>query len=212
MVDVFQTSRGGYRAAKGWRKSSQDKFLSRDEVASLLRAAASDRRKYGINAYDLIALAVNFGLRCSEALDLKQEDFKTLPMGYFRVRTLKRRAFVEDRLYTGREGAKFVAEIVERRRQMTKDSVLFPFGARTARYLFAFYADKAGISPNVSFHALRHTAARMLLDSLEGTKYAAKAMNIVQTFLRHRPTSTQIYTEPTADVMMAVMDLKGIIR
>jgi integrase len=212
MADVFQVTRGGYRAAKGWKKSSQDKVLRREEFVALLEATRSDKRRYGRDAYDLFSLAGNFGLRQSEILSLDHDHFKPLAMGYFRVLTLKKRGHQEDRVYTGRDGQKLVSEILASRRVVTKSDILFPFGSRTARYLFAYYAEKAGISPNVSFHALRHTAARMMLQSLRKTELAAEAMNIVTCFLRHKPATTQIYTEPTAEEMIQAMNLKGVVR
>lgn len=210
MADIFQITRGGYRAAKGWKKSAQDKVLSPREFSALLAAAAGDERKYGYDAYDLFSISGNFGLRQSEALALELDDFKSLPMGYFRVRTLKKRGKQEDRVYAGTEGAKLLSEIVDRRTRLTRSPVLFPFGARTARYLFAFYADKAGISPNVSFHSLRHTAATMMLKAIG--KRMEYPERIVAAFLRHKPTTTQVYLEPTAEEMIQAANLKGVVR
>lgn len=214
MADVFETKRGGYRASKGESKSSQDKIMQRTELQALLDAPKSDTRRYGYDAYDLFALAGNFALRCSEALDLEFTDFKSLAMGYFRVRTLKKKKNKEDRVYTGKMGQQLVEQILESRRRVVgpRGEKLFPFGGRTARYLFAFYSEKAGISPNVSFHALRHTAAKMLIMSLRKTELASEAQNIVTSFLRHKPTSTQIYTEPSAEEMIQAMNFKGVVR
>lgn len=211
MADVFQVTRGGYRAAKGWKKSAQDKILSPKEFAAILHAARSDSRKYGQAGYDLFSICGNFGLRQSEALGLERDHFKPLTMGYFRVDTLKKRGKQEDRVYTGRDGQTLLSEIVDRRWHQTKSSILFPFGSRTARYLFAFYAEKAGISPNVSFHALRHTAASMMLRAI-GKGKMDYPERIVQVFLRHKPTTTQIYLEPTAEEMIQAMNLKGVVR
>lgn len=213
MADVFNVKRGGYRAAKGESKSSQDKVLQRQELQALLDAPKSDRRRYGYDAYDLFAISGNFGLRCSEALDLEFADFSQLRSGYFRVSTLKRRKNLQDRVYTGDKGQQLLEDVIASRRRIAgKSDKLFCFGARTARYLWAFYCEKAGISPNVSFHALRHTAARMLLMSMRKTDLANEAMNIVTAFLRHKPSSTQIYTEPSAEDLIQAMNLKGVVR
>lgn len=210
MVDVFRVVRGGYRAVKGWRKSDQDKVLSPQEFAALLRAAASDRRKYGMAAYDLFSLSGNFGLRQSEVLALEQDDFRTISMGYFIVKTLKKRGYKEDRVYTGSDGQRLAQEIAHRRRLLSRSEALFPFGSRTTRYLFAYYAERAGISPNVSFHALRHTAAVMLLKAIG--KRMEYPDRIVSAFLRHKPTVTQVYLTPSAEEMIQAMNLKGVIR
>lgn len=214
MADVFSVQRGGYRAAKGWAKSAQDKILQRTELQALLDAPKTDKRRYGYDGYDLFAIAGNFGLRCSEALDLEFEDFSSLKNGYFRVRTLKKKKHLADRLYTGTAGRELLTVVLESRRRVVgpRGEKLFPFGDRSARYLFAYYAEKAGISPNVSFHALRHTAAKMLLQSLRKTELASEAMNIVTSFLRHKPTATQIYTEPSAEEMIQAMNLRGVMR
>lgn len=212
MADVFQVTRGGFRASRGWKKSSQDKILSRDEFAALLRAARQDTRRYGSDAYALFSIAGNFGLRQSEILSLEYTNFKTLPMGYFQVYTLKKKAKQQDRVYTGRDGQKLLEELLRERRAIAKGDVLFPFGSRTARYLFAFFAEAASISPNVSFHALRHTAAKMMLYALRKTELASEAMNVVSAFLRHKPGTTQIYTEPSAEEMIQAANLKGVVR
>jgi hypothetical protein len=52
----------------------------------------------------------------------------------------------------------------------------------------------------------------MMLTSLRKTDLANEAMNIVTAFLRHKPSSTQIYTEPSAEEMIQAMNLKGIVR
>lgn len=211
MVDVFKVVRGGFRCVEGFRKSKDDKFLSPAEFKALLDAARADTRRYGSDAYCLFSMSGNFGLRCSEALDLRFDDFRTLQHGYFRVRTRKKRRVLEDRVYTGTAGGQLVREIVECRRRLS-DEFLFPFSQRTARYLFAYYADRAGISPNVSFHSLRHTAARMMLIATGGGDPLKGSMRIVRAFLRHEPSATDFYTDPTPEEMIRAMDLKGVVR
>lgn len=209
MADLYTKIRGGFRAAKGQRKSDQDKMMSRPEFAALLGAAGADRSRHGGDAYDLFALSGNFCLRCSECLELNFEHFRSLPMGYFRVHTLKKKSEGQDRVYTGVGGLGLVEQILERRRKRS-DEVLFPFSSRTARYLFGFYSDLAGLSANVSFHSLRHTAAKMMLEAIgRRMDYPDR---IVNAFLRHKPTTTEIYLTPSAEDMTHAMDLKGIIR
>jgi integrase len=210
--NIYTMIRGGFRCAKGQRKGMEDKFMLAEEFKALLSVAREDDRRYGMEAWGLFALAGNFGLRCSETLDLGFEDFKPLAMGYFRVRTLKQKANQEDRVYTGKDGGKLLSEIVAERRKSSGSDLLFPFTSRTARYLFGFYAKEAGLSKNTSFHSLRHTAARMMLEATGGGDPQKGQMRIVKKFLRHKPTATEIYTEPTAAEMMRAMDLKGMIR
>ena len=104
MADVFRVMRGGFRSAKGHRKSDQDKVLAPKEFQALLNATHPDLRRYGRDAYDLFAITGNYGLRCTEAISLERDDFKTIAMGYFRVHTLKKRAKEHDRIYAGRDG------------------------------------------------------------------------------------------------------------
>lgn len=208
--DVFSVVRGGYRAAKGWKKSDQDKFLGAGELSTLLSSARSDRRRYGADAWALFALASNFGLRQSEVLDLSFKDFSSLEMGYFRVRSLKKRAVQPDRLYVDPVHHKLCSDVLKGRSAVTKGEKLFPFSPRTARYLFGYYAAAAGISPNVSFHALRHTAARFMLQAIGGEfDYPER---IINTFLRHAPSTTMIYLQPTPEDMIRAMKLKGVYR
>lgn len=209
MAELYTKIRGGFRAAKGQRKSAQDKMMSRQEFAALLGCAGSDKSRHGGDAYDLFALAGNFALRCSECLELNFDHFKQINLGYFRVHTLKKRSEGSDRVYTGEHGLNLAIKILERRRKNGTD-LLFPFSSRTARYLFGFYSDLAGLSPNVSFHSLRHTAAKMMLEAIGGKiDYPER---IVNAFLRHKPTTTEIYLTPSAEDMTYAMDLKGIIR
>ena len=208
--DIFGARRGGFANRKGNKKSPQDKAMAVTELKDLLRTAGEDQSIHGRNAYAMLVIAGNFGLRCSEVIDLEFKDFETLHHGYFRVRTLKKKARQEDRAYTGTRCVKFMKQLLEERREVHKTK-LFPFGDRAARYLFAYYAETAGISPNISFHALRHTAARMLLAAQKDGPLAHVAMNIVEFFLRHAPTSTRIYTQPSHEDMIAALNRKEFV-
>lgn len=211
MPDVFTVVRGGFRAAKGFRKASQDKVLSLQELKAVLSRASSDPRKYGRDAWDLFVMAANFGLRAIEVRSLEWDDFRSLEMGYFRVPTAKKRASISggDRMYVDPSHVELIRSVLDSRRKASRSGLLFPMSERTLRYLWAYYADKARLSPNVSFHALRHTAARMVLEAAKGMEYPER---IVNAFLRHKPTTTQIYLQPTAAEMIEVMRRKGVVR
>lgn len=207
MADIYSMVRGGYRAAKGQVKSDQDKAISDIEFRELLKTTKLDRSKHGADAYDLFFLCGNFCLRQSEALELEASNFKSIAMGYFRVRTLKVEAngSKHDRAYVGRSGIKPVQRLLDRRHRY--EGLLFPFTSRTARYLFAYYADRAGISPNVSFHSLRHRAAKAIFKA-NGNNH-----RIADEFLRHKPkTTTDLYLIPTAQEMMDAVDAMGIVE
>lgn len=210
-MTIFGERRGGFNTSKGNKKSQQDKAMTREELHDLLGYAKSDLSSHGKNAYALFFIAGNYGLRCSEVLDLKFTDFDSLRQGYFRVRTVKRRGRQEDRVYIGKKGLAPLLDLLKERERSGNKKKLFNFGDRTARYLFAYYAQTAGISANVSFHALRHSAARMLLDSLKNSDLAHKGMGIVNCFLRHEPDTDEIYTYPSHDEMMYAMDRKPLI-
>ena len=206
MDNVYKVLRGGFSCRKGQKKSPQDKTLSRQEFAALLETTSSDTTRHGIDAYDLFAVTGNFCLRCSEAIDLTQDDFKPLVMGYFRVRTLKKGGHQEDRVYVDQAHRDLLRSMLLRR----KSDRIFPFTSRTARYLFAYYAERAGISPNVSFHSLRHTAAKMMLTAISGKiEYPERVVN---AFLRHKPMATEIYLTPSAEDMTRAIGLKGAVR
>jgi len=207
---IYTMLRGGYRAAKGQKKSSQDKFLSRDEFRHLLGVTSSDSEYYGQMSWDLFALAGNFGLRCGEAVGLTADNFTPIEFGYFRVHTLKKRANIEDRVYVGKSGIRLVREILARRGQ--HNGRLFPFTTRTARYYFAYYAKRAGLSANVSFHSLRHTTARMILEATGDGDPTKGSLRIVRAILRHSPNATEIYTEPSPEELIRAMEKKGIVR
>jgi integrase len=205
MKSLYYMKRGGFRADKGWKKSQADKVLSRDEFKALLSVVGQEANLvYKTNAYSLFTLAGNFGLRCSEAISLEKSHFRTLPMGYLTVNTLKQKAYKEDRIYVGSEGKKLCEKILADQSRMSSGPKLFPFTSRTARYYFAFYASKAGISPNVSFHSFRHCAAHMTWD-------AVKDIRIVNAFLRHKPTTTEVYLYPSAKEMIDAIEKRGIV-
>jgi len=212
MGNVYSVVRGGFRAAPGFRKSPQDKVLSVREAANLLRAALSEGPPHGTISWCIFAMAVNFGLRSKELISLRrQEDFRTLDSGYFRVLSAKKRGVQEDRIYVDPRHASLIREILQR--TSSRSRLLFPFTTRSIRYFFAYYAARAGISPNVSFHALRHTAAKLVLEAASSIRdLAPKAMNIVSAFLRHKPTTTQVYTYPSDEEMLRVMAKKELIR
>lgn len=204
--NLYLDRRGGFRAAKGFKKGMADKLMRPEEFEALLTASAEDDGPHSLVSYALFALSGNFGLRCTEAINLTFSDFASVHFGYFTVQTLKKKASQQDRVYIGRKGIPMVDAILEERRgAVKKEDGLFSFGSRFARYLFAYYAKLAGISNNVSFHSLRHTAAKMM-------HTATGDMRIVNAFLRHRPTSTEIYVYPSADEMSTAMDKKGVIR
>jgi integrase len=205
--NIYEMIRGGFRCARGQKKGKQDKTLSRSEFASILKAARSDKRVHGQNAYDLFFICGNFCLRQTEALELSFANFKSIHMGYFRTRTLKSDSdSQEDRVYVGKNGIELVEELVDRRRKFSSE-FLFPFSSRTARYLFGFYADVAGISPNVSFHSLRHGAAKAIYDANGNNN------RVAEEFLRHKPKSTtDLYLTPSAEEMMRAVDRMGIVR
>ena len=207
-ANVYSVVRGGFRCLKGSRKSDSDKFLSISEFDALLKAAKRDPRVYGETSYDLFTLCGNFGLRCSEALDLEFSDFAHLNFNYFTVRTLKKRSEVEDRLYVGNKEKRLIEGMLSRRKAMSGTGTLFPFCARSARYYFGYYANSAGISRNVSFHSLRHTAARLLLEA------NGNDMRLVKERLRHslgRSDITMVYVKPTPEEMIRAGDNKGVI-
>ncbi len=209
--DIFGARRGGFANRKGNKKSPQDKAMAVSELKYLLQTAGEDESAHGRNAYAMLVIAGNFGLRCSEVIDLEQKDFDSIDHGYFRVRTLKKKAKEEDRAYMGTKCIKFMKRLLEERKEFNKTK-LFPFGDRAARYLFAYYAQTAGISANVSFHALRHTAARMLLAAQKDGPLAHVAMNIVEHFLRHAPTATRIYTQPSHEEMIQALNRKEFVH
>lgn len=209
--DIFGARRGGFSNSKGNKKSPHDKAMAVTELKDLLRCAGEDLSVHGRNAYALITIAGNFGLRCSEAIDLEQKDFETMRHGYFRVRTLKKKAREVDRAYMGTKCLKYMERLLNERKELHKTK-LFPFGDRAARYLFAYYAQTAGISANVSFHALRHTSARMLLSAQKDGPFAHVAMDIVEHFLRHAPTSTRIYTQPSHEDMIEALNRKEFVH
>ena len=214
---IYNTRKGGFRKARGWKQSEMDKFMEPDELRRLLQTCSDgvgQGRMHAQFAWSTIAIAGNLGLRCGETIGLRHDDFKHLRDNYLIVRTLKRRAHIEDRLYVGEGEKELLYEILEYHPGKLMDK-LFRLGERSIRFIFAYYAKLAGLSHNLSFHALRHTAARMIMTAAKAVG-DENPIRHVTARLRHAPGANQvmamIYTTPSPAERIAVANHKGVIR
>lgn len=210
MNDIWSYRKGGLEP--GEKKGDDYKYLTAAQLARLLAVTGNDSSAHALTAYDLFAISGNFGLRCLECKTLEFDDFKYLEDdNYFIVRTAKKRAPVRDMLYVGKAEKKLLAGIVQRRRELERGKILFTLPDRAVRKYFAWFAAKANIHPNVSFHSLRHTAARLFLSAADND------MRFPIARLRHKvggkgQSSTFIYTKPSPEEMIAVANKKGAIE
>lgn len=170
-------------AILGRKKRETDKFPEKHEVEALLAKA----RKGPIRDYMLLFLTANFGLRCAEAVSLTRDDLRDLDRGVLYVHTVKIKGHPEDRLPVSPALVPVISEYLGQMKRGQK--YLFPgakghISERTARYIFALYAQRARIRPILSFHCLRHFCGLMVYDLSKGN------IKTVQSMLRHRSEKT----------------------
>lgn len=186
-------------------------ILTRDEARALL-AAASPRSLTGTRTRALIALGWAAGLRCSEALALRNAD---IDLRTGSVRVLRGKGAKARTTYLHPEALAIVeAWITAKREAEIKSRMLIcgiagqargkpmdtPGGTRTVRAMMTALGERAGIEKRVHFHMLRHTFAAEL--DAEG-----KSHTVIQKALGHTNlATTAIYLDhvSAADVGAAL--------
>jgi len=169
-------------------KTDRDKFLTREELIQLLKAAADISER----DFSLLWICAVLGTRVSELVELRRCDFN-LEQGVAWIDVRKRgknakpgRVYTvipkHDREHVYRWVKKFKGQefIFPGQRQ---NSHLTP---RTAQLIFKEAARRSGLlrlRPKASIHALRHTRAVLLLEETGDVDY-------VKQMLRHRSRAT----------------------
>lgn len=176
----------------GRRTRPMPKFLSVDEVVSLLSAAAGEG-PLALRDRAMLELVYGCGLRVSEAVELPASALH-LDRGYL---TVIGKGSKERAVPVGRRACEAVREYLSRaRRQLdpsgrTRALFVGNRGRRLTRQAFwkrlRYLADRAGIE-RPSPHVLRHSFATHLVDG-------GADLRSVQMMLGHADiTTTQIYT------------------
>lgn len=171
-------------------KSERDRLLTKREFRALLAVA----KRQSARDYALVCLAGNLGLRIGEVVQLRLGDLHLVSRPKFvRVSTLKRRRTgptysdltLSDRLHRGIAGYLRWLQAAARAYHVTPErAYLFhrprnleePITARAASKRFKRLVRLAGLSPQCSFHALRHYRAMMLLRSGGDIAYVANRL------------------------------------
>ncbi|MFT4249760.1 MAG: tyrosine-type recombinase/integrase [Candidatus Woesearchaeota archaeon] len=162
---------------------SLPKYLSQQEVASLIEAASSKQSKL------MIQLLYACGLRVSELVRLRYEDVGS--DGLLQVRMGK--------------GQKDRVTVLPKKlaSQLVGEGFIFGDGSMSTRNVQAVVsraARKAGLDKNVTPHMLRHSFATHLLEQGENIR-------VIQELLGHSNLqTTQIYTHVSSD---AIRDVKS---
>ena len=165
-------------------------IYTRQEVNALLKAASS-RSLTGLRTRALIVLAYRSGLRCAEALALREQDIN-FDAGTIRV--LRGKGAKARTVGIDPQAAAVVSSwITAKRAAGLRSRTLFctldgkpmdtPNGARYVRRLMPALAARAGIVKRVHYHGLRHTFASELAE--EGVP-----VHVIQAQLGHSSLAT----------------------
>lgn len=184
-------------------KSARQKYLTQDEFERLLKTTTKPRD------WLLLFLTGNLGLRVSEVVRLRVQDFDWLG-GYVRVPTLKQeghRGIHKGSILRGELPATYedipapeeLLSIVKVYIGIRKTGWLFlatngqHIDALTGRRAFKHWAKKAGLLPVYSIHCLRHYRGVSVYKEYRDI-YAVK------TLLRHKNIgSSQVYVAMDLD-------------
>lgn len=194
-----------YKGAKmRGNKKAHEKFIDRDQFASLVKAAKANAYS---RASELIYSAGVLGLRLGEAITLNRGCFDLLARGFVEIETLKR--FDVDHPVNGKRLGvyphlvlpvaigpnirKFFEKLLDKTPKGTK--YLFPgrgkgshISTTHAQRVFHESAIAAGLGPRYSFHCLRHHKGVALWEKTKDREQIAAQ-------LRHSSVdSTKIYT------------------
>ncbi|GAX91441.1 tyrosine recombinase XerC [Effusibacillus lacus] len=181
-------------------------FLYIEEVTRLVEAPTPDG-PLGLRDRAILELLYATGIRVSECMGLRQEDFD-FDMGTVRVfgKGAKERIVL-----VGKKAADAVRLYLERGRPQLLpgggsglQKALFlnyrgePLSVRSVRRIVDKYIRQVAGQKSISPHVLRHTFATHLLD-------AGADLRVVQELLGHASlSSTQIYTHTTKEKLLRV--------
>lgn len=180
-------------------------YLTVDEVDKIIKIVDKDTQK-GLLDLSLIILAFSTGLRVSELVNLKIQNFN-FKDSYLKVMGKGNKERIIP--YT-KETYEIINLYLEKIRNQIKTSkkelFLHPDGKNVSRQYFYLrlkeYAKIAGINKNISPHTLRHTFATFLLNNGAGLKS-------VQELLGHSNIeTTQIYTHLSMKTKLEEYDKK----
>jgi len=172
------TKRANKNVGRTVRKQEEHSFLSREEFAFLLKTIKEGDEPWSEEAFDLTWFMGNFGLRVSETVDLRFEDFSNLAQwGLLRLRPRKRRGEMPERqIRFSPQEVKALSALLERRKKhrQAADSRILPMSIRKAQYIFTYYCKKSGllgVKPRLSIHALRHTCGVILYEDTQDLQF-----------------------------------------
>lgn len=185
------------RRARGGRLLDRSKYLENDELRALLSAIAERKRKTAARDRVVFLLLATAGMRPAELCRLTIEDVTLGLEPRLRVCRLKSRKLLGriDDISLGIKIGGIMRAWIKARPPGA--GPLFPSQRGRAltvnglERLFKLYARAAGIAPDVPLYALRHTAARRMLE-------ATGDLRTVQVLLGHASIkTTEIYAHVT---------------
>lgn len=164
-------------------KESNRAFLEIDEVKRLMSTECEGDRKHGYDIKAAFLFAVNVGLRWSDVIRLKPQDFMEDENGTCIDITMKK---TDKKLHT--YISDYALSLLPKVDDVTKPVFRIPSN-KTANYWLNEWVKAAGIKKHVTFHCSRHSCATLLLSN---------GMNLqnVQAQLGHTSSkTTEIYAK-----------------
>lgn len=178
-------------------KLTREKYIVDEEFKRLIYAAKTRPHVHASRDLALLATAAGAALRVQEAISLRHADLMLLgKTSLLSVMSVKKRRYVRDDVSLPSYA---VVPLLAYVRSLPDEARLshlrvFPMQAWQAGQIFKFYSKLANLSPNYTFHALRHYRGLSLYNE-------SKDIVFVKEFMRHESiTSTQIYVH-VVDVM-----------
>lgn len=185
---------------------AREKYLSDEELSSLLRAAGGSVY-YGARDHAMLSFLANTGVRPGECLAVTMKDLTLRERdSMVRIRRLKKRKLggVIDDLPISRSLSRELRAYIAHRFSLAgPDARIFPMTVRNAELVFKRVAARAGLAPHFRLYCLRHTfgtrARRRLGD-----------LRLVQELMGHASLeTTQIYTHVSESERRRAAELVG---
>lgn len=182
----------------------RSKYLDDEQLHAFLALIADRKRRTAFRDRVMFTLLATVGMRPTELLQLTPADLALGVEPMIRIRRLKSRRAqgrIDDvpigtklasllRRWVAARGA-LAGTLFQTQRLQEHQTISDPLTLRALERLFKRYAKASGIGPEVTLYALRHTAARRMLE-------ATGDMRTVQVMLGHASMrTTEIYAHVT---------------
>lgn len=150
------------------------KFLNEDEIKELITIC----NKQQSNIADLVLLLLHSGLRVSEGIALSINDFDNDTITINKIRDKATNRVIQGtKTKTSNRTIKIDKKLADYLTKKYKDSpLMFPLSYTQYKRLFKELLEYTHINNSITFHALRHTHASLLLANGVNVQYVSKRL------------------------------------